>query len=99
MAPPPSPLRRFDWRGPYVVLSAMIWVSDERPARDGLRLPSSRLRPSPNPRAVAGTPMARMSAVATAVRPEKDIFLIRAPTPAPGKSCAPQERCQIDSVL
>src|SRR3954451_8300144 len=87
MAPPPSPLRRFDWRVPYVVLSAMIWVSEERPARDGLRLPSRRLRPSPKPSAVAGTPIARMSAVATAARPEKEILFIRVATQPLKWSC------------
>src|SRR4051794_818558 len=65
----------------------MIWVSEERPARDGLRLPSRRLRPSPKPNAVAGTPIARMSAVATAARPEKEILFIRVATQPLKWSC------------
>src|ERR1700754_3998844 len=100
MAPPPVPL--FDWRVPYVELLAMISVSDVRVRDafdDGLRLPSSRLRPSPKPMAVVGTPMARMSAQTMAARPEKGILFIQAATPPRRDSAALQGRRRSDSAL
>src|ERR1700740_1615050 len=68
----------------------MIWVSLVRPSEellDGLRLPSRRLRPSPKPMAVVGTPTARMSAHTIAARPEKGILFIQPATRGPHESC------------
>src|ERR1700759_3729885 len=101
MAPPPEPL--LDWRVPYVELLAMISVSVVSAldaSEDGLRLPSSRLRPSPKPIAVVGTPTARMSAQTTAARPEneKGSLFMHLPTRPTRHSCALQGRCQIDSA-
>ena len=50
---------------------------------DGLRLPSSRLRPSPKPIATEGMPIARIREHTTAARPEKRKFLMPKATPAP----------------
>src|SRR6478736_6270646 len=86
MAPPPSPSFLLDWRVPYVELLAMISVSVLR-ASEGLRLPSSRFRPSPKPMATEGTPIARMREQTIAARPEKRSFFMHLATPAPQQSC------------
>src|SRR4051812_50225480 len=91
MAPPPSPSFLFDWRVPYVEFSAMISVSvfSARFAfEDGLRFPSSRLRPSPKPIATEGTPIARMREHTTAARPEKRKDFMTDVTRAAQASCA-----------
>src|SRR5215210_3817647 len=54
---------------------------------DGLRLPSSRFRPSPKPIATDGTPIARMREQTIAARPEKRSFFMHLATPAPQQSC------------
>src|SRR5688572_27595997 len=59
MAPPPDP--RLDWRVEYVPLFEMTCVSRVSDPPCGFRLPAISERPSPAPRATAGTPTARMS--------------------------------------
>src|SRR4051794_41970945 len=55
---------------------------------DGLRLPSSRFRPSPKPIATEGTPIARMREHTTAARPEKRKDFMTTVTPRAQPSCA-----------
>src|SRR3954462_12005922 len=101
MAPPPSPSFLLDWRVPYVVVLAMISVSDVSARfglEDGLRLPSRRLRPSPKPIATEGTPIARMREETIAARAEKRKDFMTDVTPGAHSSCAPARshsvRCQ-----
>src|SRR4051812_32173895 len=54
---------------------------------DGLRLPSSKFRPSPKPIATEGTPIARMREQMIAARPEKRSFFMHLATPPPQQSC------------
>src|SRR3954470_18637643 len=90
MAPPPSPSFLLDWRGPAVGLLAMFSVLVPRASEallEGLRLPSSRFRPSPKPIATDGTPIARMREQTIAARPEKRSFFMYLATRAPQQSC------------
>src|SRR3954451_158966 len=91
MAPPPSPSFLLDWRGAEGEGVGMISGS-EGSARfallDGLRLPSSRLRPSPKPIATEGTPIARMREQTIAARAEKRKDFMLLLTPGGRRSCA-----------
>src|SRR3982751_5110941 len=97
MAPPPSPSFLLDWRGADGEVLGVISVSGGRARvalEEGLRLPSSRLRPSPKPIATEGTPIARMREHTTAARPEKRKDFMTDVTLRTHSSCALKGHCQ-----
>src|SRR5918992_6314029 len=95
MAPPPDP--RLDWRVEYVPLFEMTCVSRVSDPPCGFRLPAISERPSPLPRATAGTPTARMSVLMriafmhpATTRGERSCARVSRVTSGPSRNVAPE---------